>query len=191
MDTQDTPWIRLWKGCIDRSNNVKKHALLAICKQKFRFRDYIFIKNMVKQASVFDNFCHSHSRAVGNWLHHIFNLDTIQNSLDRLHYTAAAVYNGHTPIASGVVVKIVLPRWQKGVREREVRFWDAWCGQPRMFSHRKSLDFFRLRCKKLCVVGSKAGLSQFIYSFILRWVARIQLLGRQPKNVLIGSYCCE
>ena len=89
---------------------------------------------------------------------------------------------------SGVVVKIVLPRCLKEWERERCGFeMYGWCWQPRMFSHRRFLDFFRFWCKKLCVVGSKPeGLSQFIYSFILRLLARIKLLGRQPKNVLIG-----
>ena len=70
-----------------------------------------------------------------------------------------------TWLRSGVVVKLVLPRWQKAVRGR-----GAWCGQPRVFAHLKFLnfDFFYLWCKKQSVTGIKTeGYSQFIYSFIL------------------------
>ena len=53
-------------------------------------------------------------------------------------------------LLSGVVVKIVLPRWLEGVQ-----CWSAWCGQPRVLQHRKFLDFLHLWCKKQCVTGSR------------------------------------
>ena len=78
-----------------------------------------------------------------------------------------------TAITSGVVVKTVLPRWQKGVRGRgAVLGGMMWATPPVLAS--KMFRFSLPLIQQLCVVGSKAeGLSQFIYSFILRLLARI------------------
>ena len=76
---------------------------------------------------------------------------------------------------SGVVVKIVLPRWQKGVRGRgAVLGYMVWATLRVLGS--KIFRFLSplIDAKSYVLWVAKAeGSSQFIYSDILRWVARI------------------